>query len=581
MTGERIIPTPAPSDLSTIKILTDGREITGEYHVVSVIVNKAINKIPYARMVILDGDASKEDFTISNSEDFVPGKQIEILAGYHSDEETIFKGIVTCHAIKARHKKSSILEIECRDAASKMAVARRNAYYTQASDSEIMEEIINDFGLSMEVEATNARHKEMVKFNTLDWDFLLSRARANGLLVITDDGKISVTAPDPGQEPILDLVYGSTMMEFEAQMDARTQYPQIDASAWDYADQEVIKEESDPPSLPDQGNLNADVLARVMALSTFPLHHAGNRTGSELKALADAYLLQSRLSRIVGRLKCQGFASVKPGHLVNLKGVGDRFNGAALITSVRQVIKVGNWETDMQFGLSPELFAPGDIVEPLAAGLVPGVNGLQIGLVTQLEEDPDGEDRVLVRMPLVDPGAEGIWCRVASLDAGENRGAFFRPEIDDEVILGFINDDPRDPVILGMLNSSAKPAPITASDDNHEKGFVTREELKLIFDDDKKSVTCETPNGNKVVLSDDEGSIVIQDENGNKIEMSSDGILMESASDINIKAVGDVNIQGVNVKLTADAEFKAKGSAGAEVSTGAVAILKGSLVKIN
>ena len=34
--------------------------------------------------------------------------------------------------------------------------------------------------------------------------------------------------------------------------------------------------------------------------------------------------------------------------------------------------------------------------------------------------------------------------------------------------------------------------------DNHEKGFVTRSEMKFIFDDDKKSVVLETPRNNFV-----------------------------------------------------------------------------------
>jgi uncharacterized protein involved in type VI secretion and phage assembly len=48
--------------------------------------------------------------------------------------------------------------------------------------------------------------------------------------------------------------------------------------------------------------------------------------------------------------------------------------------------------------------------------------------VTKLEADPDGEDRIQVRLPILDAQADGIWARVSSLDAGENRGFFFRPE---------------------------------------------------------------------------------------------------------------------------------------------------------
>ena len=88
---------------------------------------------------------------------------------------------------------------------------------------------------------------------------------------------------------------------------------------------------------------------------------------------------------------------------------------------------------------------------------------------------------------------EGVWARLATLDAGDGRGTFFRPEIDDEVVVGFLDGDPRFPVVLGQCHSSAKPAPEPAKDDNHVKGYVSRSKLKLTFDDDKKVVVLETP----------------------------------------------------------------------------------------
>jgi len=266
---------------------------------------------------------------------------------------------------------------------------------------------------------------------------------------------------------------------------------------------------------------------------------------------------------------------------MELRGVGERFNGNVFVTAIRHQFNVNNWETDIQFGLSLQrLSQQNDVPDTPAAGLVPPVHGLHIGVVTQLE-DPEAEDRVRVRMPMVDPDDEGIWARIASLDAGDTRGAFFRPEIDDEVVLGFLNDDPRDPIILGMLNSSAKPAPISASDANPEKGFVTRSGMKLIFDDDAVSLNIETPKGNRITLSDDEGSIVLEDENGNKIEMNGDGISIESSGNISIRADQDVNIEGLNVMLKANLEFKAEGSAGAELTSSGIAKLTGSQVQIN
>jgi uncharacterized protein involved in type VI secretion and phage assembly len=201
--------------------------------------------------------------------------------------------------------------------------------------------------------------------------------------------------------------------------------------------------------------------------------------------------------------------------------------------------------------------------------------------VTQLQDDPDGEDKILVRLPIINNEEQGIWARLSTLDAGDSRGTFFRPEIDDEVIVGFINDDPNDAVVLGQLHSSAKPSPIAASDDNHEKGFVTRSEMKMIFDDDKISFTLETPAGKKIIVDEDAGVITIEDDNNNIVTLDDSGISMESAGDISIKASGDLTMEATNVSIAAQAEFKAEGSAGAEISTSAIAVLKGSLVQIN
>ena len=252
------------------------------------------------------------------------------------------------------------------------------------------------------------------------------------------------------------------------------------------------------------------------------------------------------------------------------------------MSAVRHQIAEGNWTIDAQFGMNARWFSETtDINEMPAAGLVGAVHGLHVAKVTQIHDDPMGEYRVQVRMPIINNDEQGVWARVATLDAGNNRGTFFRPELDDEVVVGFLNDDPNDPVILGMMHSSANPSPIEPAEDNNEKGIVTRSEMKLVFDDDKKSIVFETPGGKKITIDEDEGVIKIEDENSNKAVFDADGITLESAKDINLTAIGDVNIEGTNVNISANAQFKAEGSAGTELSSSAITTVKGSLIQIN
>jgi len=104
MSKDRVIPVEKSTDLPTITIKSDGSEISKEYQVVSVTVEKEVNRIPKTQIILLDGDTAKEDFELSNKDLFIPGKEIEILAGYHSDESVIFKGIIINHSIKAKKK---------------------------------------------------------------------------------------------------------------------------------------------------------------------------------------------------------------------------------------------------------------------------------------------------------------------------------------------------------------------------------------------------------------------------------------------------------------------------------------------
>ena len=581
MNNSGYIQTARNPDLVTYKVMSGGTELPGKYSVKSIVVEKEVNRIPYARIVVLDGSAPDQDFKLSNENLLIPGKEIEITAGYHSEEATIFKGVVVKHNLKIKDGATYLI-IECKDKAVKMTLGRKSKYFYESKDSDIIEELIGNSGLAADVEATANSHQELVQYRASDWDFMVTRAQANGKLCFVDDGTIKVAKPVLSGEGIETVTFGSSVHEFEGEIDARDQFSKITSSSWSYTDQELIATEAQDPGIALNGDLSPSDLAAVFGIEDLQLKHGGKLTQEELQDWSDAKATFQQLAKTRGRVKFQGIPSVKPGVLLTLQGLGNRFNGKIYITGVRHEITEGNWLVDAQFGLSPTWFSETyDISEMPGSGIIPSISGLHIGVVSQLESDPDGEDRILVQIPIINNEEQGIWARVATLDAGENRGSFFRPEIADEVIIGFINDDPNDAVVLGMLHSSAKPAPIVATDDNHEKGFVTRSEMKMIFNDDKISYTLQTPAGKKVILDEDADIIKIEDEHSNVLTLSSDGITMESAGDIKIKASGDLNLEGTNINLKASAQFKAEGSSGSEVSSGAVTVIKGSQVKIN
>ncbi|PSR18571.1 Rhs element Vgr protein [filamentous cyanobacterium CCP3] len=588
----RTIPRTSIYDIATFELLSNGKNITYAYTVLSLSVNREINRIPTAQIVLSDGSAADENFAASEGEDLIPGRELEIALGYDGNDKTVFKGVIVKHSIKVGPNGDSLLIIDCRDRAVGMTVGRHSRYFRDVKDSEAIATILKDYGqLTPKVEATDVKYREIVQYYATDWDFVLSRAEMNGQIVLVDDGIVQVKAPTTSGSPPVTLTYGANILELEAEMDARHQFAGVNVTAWDYAAQQLLKTSGKEPSVNKQGNLTSTALSRVVGAEKLDLRHGGPIAIAELQAWADAQLLKSRLSKIRGRIKIQGYQDARVDGLIKLEGMGSRFNGLAYVSGIHHEMIGGSWRTHLQIGLDPQWFyKEEDVNERPASGLLPGVNGLQIGVAVKLEDDPTKEHRVLVKSPIIDEStADGVWARVATMDAGNNRGSFFRPEIGDEVVLGFINDDPRHPVILGMLNSSKLPAPLVVKDTNHEKGFVTRSGMRVWFEDEKKVMTLDTPGKNQVVISDDEKSITLTDQHKNTVTLDSSGISLKSPKDIVLKATGkitlkatqDASVEGLNVSVKANSQFKAQGNAGAEVSTAAIAVLKGSLVQIN
>ncbi len=587
------------SGLVSLTVLVNGAPLDASVALVSVRISSVINKIPTARIVLLDGDMPNKDFPVSNSDNFKPGAEITINAGYDQQEETIFKGIVVKHGLKITGNNYARLVIDCWDKAIKMTIGRNNANYVESKDSDIMTKLIgNASGLTANVSATTVQYKELVQHYCTDWDFLLSRAEVNGLLVIVEDGKVTVQAPQVSGAAQLTVTYGEDLIEFDADIDAKTQLTAVKGVSWDPKTQAIVEEEVSPQTLNAQGDLTSSQLATVVGPSSFRLQTSAPLEKTAIKAWSDGQQVKAGLARIRGRMKFQGSAKAKIGTLIELEGVGNRFNGNVFISAVHHDISEGNWTSEVEFGLPSAWFAERrDLVAPSAAGLLPGVDGLQVGIVKKLDADPEGQYKIQVTVPVLQTETEGVWARLTKFYASDGIGSFFIPEIGDEVVLGYFNNDPSHPVILGSLYSSKRKPPYEPTADNFIKAIVTKSELKVEFDDDKKVITLVTPGNNTIVISDDQKSILLQDQNNNKVELSSSGIVLDSPKDISITAKGkvtidavgevgitskvDVKVTGLNVNNTANVGFVAKGNATAELSASGQTTVKGAMVMIN
>lgn len=592
--------------LTTFTIKASGVQISSTYEVVSVETWVSVNRLPKATLVIYDGSAAEGasgegEFPISSAPTFLPGQEIEIAAGYNGQETSIFTGIVVRQGIELAESGPPKLKIELTDKAMRMTLARRNAVFANVTDSQLIQKLITGNGLSASVTATQTLYEDIVQYYACDWDLMVMRAELNGFVVVAEAGTVTVGPPDTKEEPVLTVAFGSSMLDFEAEMNAANQYTAaaIDSSAWDESTQQIVSSGPGAVDVTTPGNVTSDELAKTFNISQYPQQTGAMISKDSLQGWSTSELLKSRLSKIRGRVRFQGSSLAKVGRMIELEGLGDRFNGAAYISGVRHVITEGRWLTTATIGLAwpwfsseaPEVSAPG------ASGQLPPIQGLQTGKVKQISDDPAGEFRVLVTLPILgSTGSSGVWSRLGTFYGSNKVGAVFFPEIGDEVIVAFMNDDPRFPVIVGSLYSKPLPPPYPPDTENTIKGIKTRSSIELTFDDKNKIFTVTTPGGRSVTLDDTAGKITITDKK-KTISMSSDLITISSDADIRmsatgnititaggdltLRATGDATMSGLNVSSKASVAFAAQGGASAKLSASGNVSIQGALVGIN
>jgi uncharacterized protein involved in type VI secretion and phage assembly len=187
--------------------------------------------------------------------------------------------------------------------------------------------------------------------------------------------------------------------------------------------------------------------------------------------------------------------------------------------------------------------------ERLATGLGGRWYGVYPAIVTDIK-DPDGQGRVKVTLPWsVDPGGAryDAWARLATLMAGKNRGSWFIPETNDEVLIAFEGGDTRRPYVVGALwnGSDPPPASMDSSGRNDKKVLRSRNGVKVTLDDSsgREQFIAETPGGQRITLRDGPGAVEIVDSNGNSIRLGSSGI--------DVKATANVTVTANVVEVTA------------------------------
>jgi uncharacterized protein involved in type VI secretion and phage assembly len=177
--------------------------------------------------------------------------------------------------------------------------------------------------------------------------------------------------------------------------------------------------------------------------------------------------------------------------------------------------------------------------------------------VVQSIADPDQQGRIRVRLPW-SPDGNGAgyegWARLATFMAGASRGAWFIPDVGDEVLVAGEGGDLRRLYVIGALwnGQDAPPEQMDGAEENNKKVIVSRNNIRVTLDDTQgqEKVTIETPGGQVLTLQDGPGVVQIEDSNGNRLTMESAGITLSTAGKLTIEA-STINVTAGMVSVDA------------------------------
>jgi Rhs element Vgr protein len=521
-------------------------------------VHEEIGHLARAVLLVRNWDDDEQVTELADGP-FAAGAEVELQLGYGDQLEVVFDGIITGRRARFVSGDSPVAEIQCRCRGALLAVGERSRVLEEATDADVASAVAGDHGLSAQAE-TGASQPFAVQAAQTDWELLRARAERLGWALYVRGTDLIFHPPDAGAEAAVTLGWGANVVELDLEEDTGGRVAAITASAWDPSAVEAATAD---------GTGTADEPPQRLASSAA-------LAADELSARAEGAAKRDELRRISGRGRAIGMPQLRCDATLALEGCGDPFDGTHYVSAVRHVLDASGFSTEFQLGLPAPL-------GPAAAASTP-LPGLSAGVVDDID-DPDGQGRVRVLLPWLDDSIPSVWARLAVPAAGGDRGFFFVPEVGDEVLVGFLSDDPRHPVVLGgVWNGTQAPPESLDASTNAIRSIVSRSGHRITLDDSDGAakVVVQTAEEQKITM-DDTAGIELEDKSGNKLTMASAGITLEAASgaDVVLKSSsGKVSIDAMQLAAKASASAKIESSATLDLQASATLGLKGSLVNL-
>jgi len=544
------------ADLAAIKLTVGGQKI--EHDVWSVELEQSVDTHHVAKIMIRErGAASKETpfVDVSKYLDFL-GKTFSLkidaeLSNEPSPVSMSFNGVIGHVELKNSVDGINVIIIRGFSPTIIMDGARKNASYFDMKATDIIESLVGNYKITKgKIESSSGDMEYCVQYRETDYDFIMRLAGDAGLFACYDGQEFRVTKANTDKS--VSLGFPVTLGSFA--LDVGTKAYEYNMAVYNYTQKRNFIQDSksitQQAALSDTGQKAAKASQELYKDSGF-----GGHTGHIEDAQSLDKVLSTKRSQTMGRMVVargqSGNPTVVTGHSVSISNVG-RMDGTYWVTKVKHMYAVnsGYYNT---FECIPI-----DLAFPKARSARPNITNMQMAVVVD-NNDPQQMGRIKVKFPWLESD-ETPWVRYMMSHAGQDRGWYWLPEIGDEVLVGYEHGSPDKPIVFGALYNSDDLPPGDAIDSkNNVKMFMTKSGNRLVFND--------TDGSEEVQIITKDGKNIITMKTGGPTVIESEGA-------INIKADGDITMEGANISLDSKGEIKIKAATNATLEAGMNAEIK-------
>jgi phage protein D len=462
-------------------------------------------------------------------------------------------------------EREAILAVRAYDRSQLLHRTKRTETYQEMSYSDIASTVASRNGLSTgTIDSCEYTVPFVQQSNETDWELLWRLADEIGYEVHVAARELSfrrASGSSEGGTPTK-LVWGEQLLDFRPRVTGMRQVDSVTVRCWDPITKQEIVATAEPATGGTSIGIDLADAASALGGGAMVITDQPVSSQSEADALAAGVAARIADSFVEADGTAVGNPDLKAGGSIEVDGVGSRFGGTYVLSSVTHVFR-SRRGTETRFTVSPGPARPLGAAPPQDGR--PWRHTIVVGLVTN-NQDPDALGRVRVTYPALGTDHEGWWARVAGAAAGASRGLLMMPQAGDEVLLGFEHDDEQRPVVLGSVwNGEGKPEELVHPDGS----FALRSDKQVVVDATEAiSITAKdkltlTADGDATLTTEPGGDgapgNVAVTAKGTASMKSGTSLTVEAGTDGTVKSATNLTLKaGAQLQIESDAQITIK-----------------------